>query len=351
MNVKTLNNSKNDVNYISILNVIAAISVVILHTNGAFWQFSTEKYWFKANVIECLFYFAVPIFFMISGATLIDYRERYTTKVFFKKRFYKTFIPFVCWSIFALIYNSLVHNNVPFDLFNFKEMYNAIIDSTFFNIYWFFPALFSVYLCIPVFSAIDKKKRKEIFIYILLFGFILNNLLPFLNSIFKLGLSLPVSMTLSSGYLIYLLLGYMLHNITFSKMFEYFIYFFGIIGLLLHMYGTYKLSINASTIVYTFKGYTNLPCILYSVSVFLFVKNNFSKIKNVYILKFIYNFKDYTFPLYLIHLYVLDILTIKFNLCTLSLLYVFGMPLVVIPICLFVIYILRKIPLIRAIVP
>ena len=74
-------------NYITALNVFAALAVVFLHTNKCFWRFSAERYWATANIIESFFYFAVPVFFMISGATLIDYRERYDTKTFFKKRF------------------------------------------------------------------------------------------------------------------------------------------------------------------------------------------------------------------------------------------------------------------------
>ena len=63
--------------YISILSVISSLAVVILHTNGCFWTFSYNGHWPSANVIESVMYFAVPIFFMISGATLIDYNERY----------------------------------------------------------------------------------------------------------------------------------------------------------------------------------------------------------------------------------------------------------------------------------
>lgn len=85
--------------YIQILGVIACLAVVAMHVNGCFWQFSYDRYWITANIIECICYFAVPIFFMISGATLLNYRKRYTTAVFFKKRFGKTLVPFLIWSI------------------------------------------------------------------------------------------------------------------------------------------------------------------------------------------------------------------------------------------------------------
>lgn len=52
---------------------------------------------------ETVFYFVVPIFFMISGATLMDYRDRYNTKDFFIKRGLCTFIPFIVWSLIWVI--------------------------------------------------------------------------------------------------------------------------------------------------------------------------------------------------------------------------------------------------------
>lgn len=69
--------------YITFLSVISAIAVVFLHVDAAFWEYSTDAYWASANFIESIFYFAVPVFFMISGAMLVDYKERYSTKEFF----------------------------------------------------------------------------------------------------------------------------------------------------------------------------------------------------------------------------------------------------------------------------
>lgn len=81
-NKKSLNFTKN-IDYISLLSVISAFAVVSLHTNGCFWEFSTKRYWFTANILECLWYFAVPVFFMISGSTLIDFRKRYNLRTYF----------------------------------------------------------------------------------------------------------------------------------------------------------------------------------------------------------------------------------------------------------------------------
>ena len=67
---------------LTFIQVICALAVVTLHTNGVFWSFSsTERYWFTANIVESVFYFAIPLFFMITGITLLDYQKRYSTLI------------------------------------------------------------------------------------------------------------------------------------------------------------------------------------------------------------------------------------------------------------------------------
>ena len=60
---KTISNRSNKNIYISVMNVIAAFSVVILHANVSFWLDRATPFWSTANVIESVFYFAVPVFF------------------------------------------------------------------------------------------------------------------------------------------------------------------------------------------------------------------------------------------------------------------------------------------------
>lgn len=39
--------------------------------------------------MQAMFIFAVPIFFMVSGMNLLDYRKKYSTKVFSKNDSYE----------------------------------------------------------------------------------------------------------------------------------------------------------------------------------------------------------------------------------------------------------------------
>ena len=64
------------------LNVLACLSVIAMHCNGAVHVFADTYVWRQSLLVDVLAYWAVPVFIMLSGATLMRYRERYTTKEF-----------------------------------------------------------------------------------------------------------------------------------------------------------------------------------------------------------------------------------------------------------------------------
>ena len=57
-------------------------------------------------MIECVFYFAVPVFFMISGAMLIDFNKKYSLREYFTKRINKALIPYIVWSFLGLAFQT-----------------------------------------------------------------------------------------------------------------------------------------------------------------------------------------------------------------------------------------------------
>ena len=101
--------------YLSLARVLCAFAVVLIHTNGCFYEFNIDECWGWANVIESGLGFAVPVFIMVSGATLMDYSHRYSTKEFFKKRVIKTVIPYLVWSVIG----NVLDVNIFFIYLNF----------------------------------------------------------------------------------------------------------------------------------------------------------------------------------------------------------------------------------------
>lgn len=72
--------------YMDILNIMATMAVLWLHTSEYAFEYNPQDpNWYISLIIQVVFIWAVPIFFMISGANLLNYRDRYDTKTFFKK--------------------------------------------------------------------------------------------------------------------------------------------------------------------------------------------------------------------------------------------------------------------------
>lgn len=339
------------IKYISFINAVAAVAVLTLHTNGCFWSFSaTELYWKIANVIEGVFYFAVPLFFMVSGITLMDFYERDTISSYFLKRFRKVFIPFIAWSIIGLIEKVCIHAIDIHDITP-KYIYEGIVGTKIVKIYWFFTSLFILYLSMPLFAAVDKKRRKEVFSYAVIIGFILNQAVPFIKNLFSLDITTPYVVIAVSGVLLWPPLGWLLHNCELSRKQKVLIYSISVLGLLIHITGTYYLSMKAGHVVKVFKGYQNVPSVLYSVGVFVFLKDIGNKIMDGKAATFINWFSKYTFPIYLMQFILLDRLPRLPFVDTHSVIYILGAPFVIIPIIILITWCMRKVPGLKVILP
>lgn len=342
--METRSNESSNLFYITVLNVISTLAVVGLHTNGCFWEFSKERWWFTANIIESVLYFAVPVFFMITGATLLDYTKRCDTKTFFIRRLKKTVIPFVFWSLVALLFQIYFFKRISWNVITIDYLVDGVLNTKFNSLYWFFPPLFGLYLSIPLFASLEKSKKIAVLKYLAGSCFLLNCLIPFLLTVFKIKIHFPIVIVVGSGYLLYLILGYLFNRLDFSKTEKGIIYLLAFLGLLLHICGTYFLSMEAGKIIGTYKGYNNVPCILYSIGIFLFVKENVRRLNTVSIRGGLELLNDYTFSIYLLHWFVMSLLIRAFHIDTHSIVYRVGGIFLVSIICVCITWVIRKIP-------
>ena len=91
-----------------LLNVIACFAVVMLHCTTTVFANSGDTEWHLDVLFQSICIFAVPVFFMISGANLLGYREKYDTKTFFVKRFRKVVFTLVVASIIVYVCQPLL---------------------------------------------------------------------------------------------------------------------------------------------------------------------------------------------------------------------------------------------------
>lgn len=335
-------------NYISILNVLACIGVVILHTFETGYT-SDANFVFEV-LIRAIAYCAVPVLFMITGATLIDYRERYDTKTFFKKRLLKVIIPLIIWSIIYFIINFFKGKFSINDLsFKFVFEYFFLVKTN--PIFWFFVVIIGIYLAIPVISLIPQETRRKAFLYIIIITFVFNQFLPdllyHLNLNYNYDLKFPLTY---SGWISFIFIGYYIDKYEIVKKHRVIIYVLGIIGFLTMVVPTIFISYHKNESCSWFDEYYDAPCVLYSASVFLFFK---SKINNNQIVTKIMPFFNFVAPttlgIYVLHIAIRDFLRYFYTYSY------FGMNLVltlsILTICFIVVKIVQKIPGLRHIFP
>ena len=204
-------------------------------------------------------------------------------------------------------------------------------------------------MLIPLLAYIDKAKKIRIYTYYFFFLLSTQAFIPYIISLF--GNKIVWIYRLNIGYLIYIFGGYIIQNYSFSFKAKIIIYMLGIFSFLIHLNRTKILTFRYKKIITLHKGYLNLPCILHSSSFFLFVKEYYYLITKIINKKYINKIGALTLGPFFMHLTVRETISrftkfqklISFNLLFYSF-FIFS-------ICIIISSILRKIPLLKILVP
>lgn len=241
--------------YFDAINILACFCVVVMHCNSRINVYGTGKGWNLAVLLHCLCIWAVTAFFMLSGANLLEYRNKYSTKVFLKKRLLKIVVPFVVWSVIYAVWKS---HTGQIEIPSAIEAIRMFCRNEYNVIFWFFYTLIPAYLCIPVLSLITTCKSKKIGWYLFALGFCNLSLFPLIQQFFGIDLALfrfPI------GYspVCLLVLGWLLKKTEVGPKVRAGVYIGAIASVILTYYGT---------CVYSELGGAYDKCMLTSGSVF-----------------------------------------------------------------------------------
>lgn len=333
--------------YLDMLNIFACICVIYMHCNGIVHTYSNTIEWKQSMVVETIAYWAVPVFFMISGATLLNYRERYDTKTYLKKRFIRIGVPFIVWSMIQLIWKVKL-GKLTIEC-SISAFISALVNSKIENVYWFFIPLFAVYLSIPILSTLVKESRA--FQYMIGLGFLTYSVLPTACAVFGITYNNGLNFPLTGGYILYVLLGYYFSTQDFSKRQRYIMYILAILGAGLRYFSTVFLTVG-DQMYQTFWGYLNFPTVFLAVGVFVFFRYWGLKpfFHNPKVEKCISKISSTSFGIYLIHMIIMNIFWmygvnvrgIKWR--------ILGAPLIYI-ICFVCVKIMQKLPILNKMIP
>lgn len=254
--------------YYDILNILACLAVITLHHNNTVWTFKDTLSWKAALGAECFFYWAVPVFFMLSGATLLNYREKYSTGEFFKKRFIRTVIPWLFWSIFVLVWK-VSTGQMTLESHDPIYIINLFLDNKIENRYWFFPCLFGLYLAMPIYSMLVKNRK--VLWYVLVMNFIFVSCVPAIN--YWTGLNINIVIPGIAGFIIFPILGYLASTTQIKFAYRLIIYALGLACTIFRYVYTYVESYKIGKTFTEIKGNNFFYSVMAALAVFVLVKN------------------------------------------------------------------------------
>ena len=96
-------------------------------------------------------------------------------------------------------------------------------------IFWFFYCIFAIYMCLPLFSLAADKKNIKTIEYVCVIGFVFLSVVPLINE-FAFPVFKELTPPIVKGYLIYVLMGWLIKNKDYTKKARILIYMSGIFG-------------------------------------------------------------------------------------------------------------------------
>ncbi|WP_411169360.1 acyltransferase [Clostridium sp. MB05] len=302
---------------IDILRVVCSIFIVIIHIIDFYilnYNEIGEIFWTFINIFESFIRFAVPIFFMISGALLIkNFKESAIT--FYKKRLIKIVVPYILISIFYSIGNQILKNGI----ISLEIIIKNILTFDAHYHLWFFEPLIGIYLIVPLIRKVivylENNNKKIIINGYLAIWTSLGIILPTIINIYSLS-SIRYGIEVVN-YLGYFIMGYAISNYykSFFKGKENWVLLIYLVAVLTTIAGNH-FYLNRETGIYNNYFIYPMTLNIYVQSVSIFIYFNLKVIKlNKSVTSIIQSISVSSIYIYLLHpifiLIVKDILKIN----------------------------------------
>lgn len=348
-------NKKYNISY-DILTILACIMVVFFHMNEIVYQFSDTISWKIAVVERCIVYSAIPIFFMLSGAKLMGYRQRYCTKEFVKKRLLRVGIPFLFWNVFYVFYQIVMSEEMPFDsVQNFISMF---LNSQFQSRYWFFYPLFGVYASIPILSLVlQAENHRKYLWYGVYVAFAVKWVLVPVCKLTGIQFNSYITMPVVGGYLMYVIFGYLVSTEQWGRGKRIALYVLALLSGIFAVWYTITTSKAAEQTQRYLFSYDYFPSALTGAAIFVFVKHLFDgPLKDSFLqkggktTKFIRTISECCMGVWLTHSLGIQVVAFFTDITSESYIWRFVCPPIVFAACVLGTFVVKKIPILKHIV-
>lgn len=334
--------------YLDILKTLAIIGIITTHTSGAITSSVTFSHlWIVGAFYDSFSRYGVPLFIIVTGSLTLGKNINIIT--FYKKAFFRIFIPLAFWSFIYYLYKLDLHiseiNTIQF----IKQFFAG-------NIYfhlWYLYMILGVYLSVPFLNKIILNTSKKEILLFFSISLIITVLYPFFHKLSGLNINFGSHIFIFAPSIF--MLGYYLKNIHVTKKIFFISILFFITSSICAALGT--IDLKETTLKYStlYVGNSSPLIILQTISLFFIVKY-FTKYPT-YLLKITFFIGKFSLGIYIIHILIRDILLTPksnlhhiFNLIHFPYLGVFLNTIIVLFFSSLTIYILSKIPILKRLI-
>lgn len=283
--------------YMDYLRFISVICIIGIHASDILVQnskhFSIQ--WWYTIILQVIVRIGLPIFFMMSGALLLNSKEE-SLFHFYVKRFSKVAIPFIAYSFFYLF---IFH--YKWSLFRPNNLVQGLLDilkgPVFYHL-WFVYTLLGLYVIAPFLKAMLQSLSNKMLINLMIAILILRCISIYIP---VTGISLGITNYVFDNWVMYFISGYMLTR-DFGEKFNKTVYGLGCVSFVFTII----------IICYIPQFSPNLfdlspTMVLMTAAIFLFFKKNNHNFPKEGILYSIISFANkYSYSTYLIHTFTLS---------------------------------------------
>lgn len=343
--------------YPDLLRIVAILAVIVVHVSSGPLKNSKpgSADWWVDNLFGSAARFCVPLFVMISGMLLLDPAKREPLGQFLRKRLAKVAIPLMAWSVIYYLWFIFL-NNFAHHSFSLKTFVLETLNlGTCYHLYFMYKIL-GLYLATPVLRAFLRAADKTLVTYFLGLWFAFMIVGVALDRF--CGVRIGIENIVFSSYVGYYVGGLWLHQLPLRRR-KLCLILSGaaiVLSILVTAAGNYYVAVHKISPVDLYYSYFTLNVLVMSVAIFLFFKA-LDPAWALHHAKVLRKISAAVFGVYLIHILVMSYAA-KFvfavglgRLLTIAWVNIPVMTVLVFLVSLGVVLILKKIPLLKYIVP
>lgn len=303
------------IDYLRIFGVLCIIGIhasdiVVTSAKGIGEQ------WWEGTLIQVFVRIGLPLFFMVSGALLLNAKEESLTN-FYIKRFIKILIPLFIYSLVYVFQNDFVWT---FNTSIFMQGLKSILKGPVYYHLWFVYTLVGLYIAAPFLKVMMKNLSDKMLMNLIITLIVIRSIAIYVP---LLGFNIGISNFIFSEWSIYFLMGYALarnHSLKVNR--------------IVHLLGFLSFIITILILRFAPKAAINIydlspTMMLMAASIFLLFQNNQSFFNKKYGYRVIAFLSAYSYSIYLIHAFSLRYVNLKLGINALTVHPFVGVPLTV----------------------